>query len=180
MSIYLYIKQHSVTGKLYFGKTTRDPEKYSGSGKHWVRHISKHGKEHVVTLWYCLFLDQESCTEFALNFSSHQNIVESSEWLNLQLENGLDGAPIGHNPTKGTTGWVPSKETRQKMSNSRIGKSSWNKGISQPDSIKQKIRNSLLGKPHPQPIIECPHCGKSGAMNGMKRYHFDSCKFNIL
>lgn len=48
---YLYIKQHTITGKLYFGKTIKDPEKYMGSGTHWKRHINKHGKEHVETLW---------------------------------------------------------------------------------------------------------------------------------
>ncbi len=49
---YLYIKQHTITGKLYFGKTIRDPLKYFGSGLHWSPHIRVHGKEHVMTLWY--------------------------------------------------------------------------------------------------------------------------------
>lgn len=92
---YLYIKQHSITGKLYFGKTVKDPEKYLGSGKHWIRHIKKHGIEHIETIWYCLFLDKESCTEFALNFSKQENIVESKDWLNLKPENGLDGGSDG-------------------------------------------------------------------------------------
>ena len=94
---YLYIKQHAVTGKLYFGKTTKsNPETYLGSGKHWKSHIKVHGNQFVITRWFCLFIDQESCTEFALNFSKQQNIVESSNWLNLKPENGLDGAITGH------------------------------------------------------------------------------------
>jgi hypothetical protein len=97
MSIYLYIKQHSVTGKLYFGKTTKSLDnllnKYKGGGSRWNDHIRVHGRKHVVTLWYCLFLDQESCSEFALNFSEQQNIVESDDWLNLKPENGADGNP---------------------------------------------------------------------------------------
>ena len=49
---YLYIKQHSITKKKYFGKTvSKDPYKYTGSGKVWNRHIKKHGKEHIDTLW---------------------------------------------------------------------------------------------------------------------------------
>lgn len=94
---YLYIKQHSVTGKLYFGKTSKSHDemlKYLGSGKRWQWHIKKHGIEHVETLWYCLFYDQEDCTNFALIFSSQENIVESTDWLNLKPENGLDGNPI--------------------------------------------------------------------------------------
>lgn len=88
---YLYIKQHSITGKLYFGKTIKNPEKYNGSGLHWSRHIKKYGKEHVITLWYCLFYGQEECTKFALMFSEQHNIVESDDWLNLKKENGNDG-----------------------------------------------------------------------------------------
>jgi hypothetical protein len=45
---YLYIKQHSITGLKYFGKTTKsNPYKYNGSGKYWIRHINKNGKEHI-------------------------------------------------------------------------------------------------------------------------------------
>lgn len=92
MPTFLYIKQHSVTGKLYFGKTTKNPEKYYGSGNHWTNHIRKHGKEHVVNLWYCLFLDKDDCVDFALNFSKQHKIVESKEWLNKINESGLDGS----------------------------------------------------------------------------------------
>lgn len=97
---FLYIKKHSVTGLLYFGKTTKDPEKYSGSGKHWLSHIKKHGKEHIITLWYCLFLDKESLTSFAINFSKQNNIVKSNLWANLTEENGLDGGKR-HCPNNG-------------------------------------------------------------------------------
>lgn len=72
---YLYIKRHRVTGKLYFGKTIKNPEMYTGSGTRWLNHINYHGKEHVDTLWYCLFLDEESISEFALSFSKNNDIV---------------------------------------------------------------------------------------------------------
>ena len=91
---YLYIKQHSVTGMLYFGKTVQNPEKYLGSGTYWNSHISKHGKEHVVTLWYCLFFEKDSIVEFALSFSNQHNITESELWANLKPENGLDGVSM--------------------------------------------------------------------------------------
>jgi len=88
---YLYIKQHSITGKLYFGKTIKNPEKYLGSGKRWVNHYNYHGREHVVNLWYCLFYSKDELTQFALMFSKQQNIVELTDWMNLQNENGIDG-----------------------------------------------------------------------------------------
>lgn len=89
---HLYIKQHSVTGKCYFGKTTqKDPIKYMGGGLHWTHHIKKHGIEHVKTLWHKLFMDKAECTKIALLFSEQQDIVKSDRWLNMKPENGLDG-----------------------------------------------------------------------------------------
>jgi hypothetical protein len=110
---YLYIKQHSITGKLYFGKTTQDVEKYLGSGKYWQNHINKHGKEHVVTLWYELFTNQDSLVSFSLQFSKEMNIVESDSWLNLVEENGIDGAMIG---------FKHSDESKEKMSHVKKGR----------------------------------------------------------
>lgn len=174
---YLYIKQHSVTGKLYFGKTTRDPKKYLGSGTHWGRHIKKHGKEHVETLWYCLFFDKEIISEFALIFSEQQNIVESSDWLNIIPENGLDGAPPGVSL---------SKETKVKMSVAHKGKSNGphseetklkisiaRNGISPSDETRRKLSVAL--KDVKQAVVICPHCDKSGGVSTMKRWHFDNC-----
>jgi hypothetical protein len=89
---YLYIKQHSITGLKYFGKTTQDLHTYLGSGKYWLRHIKKHGKDRVITIWCQLFTDKDLLVEYALKFSSDNNIVESKEWANLVPENGLDGS----------------------------------------------------------------------------------------
>jgi len=88
---FLYIKQHKITGKLYFGKTIKDPESYAGSGKHWLSHIKKHGKDQVETLWYCLYTNEKLIKEAAISFSKLWNIVESDDWLNLIEEDGLSG-----------------------------------------------------------------------------------------
>ena len=75
---WLYIKQHNDTGLKYFGKTVRkDPIRYKGSGTYWNRHLEKHG-DNVTTLWCQLFTDKNQLTEYALNFSKDNNIVESS------------------------------------------------------------------------------------------------------
>src|ERR1035437_1427476 len=125
---YLYIKCHKVTGKLYFGKTVKtDPLKYNGSGIHWVRHIKKHGREYVETLWHCLFIDQEECTKFALMFSEQEDIVNSDLWLNLIPENGKPEGIIGSHH---------SLETKQKISISR-------KGQKLSSETKQKISANI-------------------------------------
>ena len=91
---YLYIKKCNVTGLKYFGKTvSKDPVKYKGSGKYWLRHIKKYGNN-VSTVWYQLFTDQNILVEYALNFSKEHNIVESKDWANLKPENGLWGGGV--------------------------------------------------------------------------------------
>jgi len=138
---FLYIKQHLVTGKLYLGKTTRDPEKYLGSGKHWVSHINKHGRQHVTNLWYCLFLDSATIKEFAKNLSTQYNIVSSSEWLNLLDENGLDGGSL--------PGRIRSEESKKKQSMSSKGhKKRCVEKYKKPKSLTHRLNISLcqLGK----------------------------------
>lgn len=95
MSIYftptwLYIKQHNKTGLKYFGKTTKNPYIYKGSGVYWTRHLLSHGND-VTTLWAHLYLNKLEITEDALAFSKSHGIAESTEWANLKEENGLDG-----------------------------------------------------------------------------------------
>lgn len=98
--VYLYIKQHSITGKLYFGKTTRDLnfllEEYHGSGLYWQKHINMNNINFVETIWYCLFYDVEDLVTFALNYSNNHNLgSDLSSYLNLRFENGLDGGSVG-------------------------------------------------------------------------------------
>lgn len=116
--IYLYIKMHTKTGIKYFGKTTRNPFNYFGSGVKWCNHIKKHGKEYVVTKEVWGFDDQKLCTEFAISFSKKHDIVNSSEWANLIIEDGLTGWGIGNTHNKGKK---HSPETIKKISNSHKG-----------------------------------------------------------
>lgn len=180
---YLYIKQHTITGKLYFGKTTEDdPVKYPGSGTHWKLHVKKHGIEHVVTLWYCLFTDKEELTKFALSCSEQWNIVESKTWLNKIPENGLDGGSVGKmsNERKlkislGKKGKPLSKEHSKALSDALRDKPKpWQKG--RPRTEETKLKISLAKKGQPYLVVKCPHCGKTGRINNMKRWHFDKCK----
>lgn len=133
MITYLYVKRHRVTGLKYFGKTSKqDPLLYLGSGKHWLRHIKKHGKEFVETLQIWKFSDLNECSTFALKFSSDNQIVESKEWANLKPENGLDGgtsktglalnADHKRKISESLKGRVVSEETRQKLSEAMTGR----------------------------------------------------------
>lgn len=175
---YLYIKQHSITGKLYFGKTTRDPEKYLGSGTHWKRHIKKHGKEHVINLWYCLFFDKETISEFALMFSEQQAIVESKEWLNKMPENGLDGGSNGRPCTEETRKKLSNAAKKQIRSKETIDKTAQaNTGSKRSPETRKKIAAAATGRV--MTLLICPHCHKSGGVNNMSRWHFDNCKLKM-
>lgn len=90
MKIYLYIKQHEITGKKYLGHTrTRNPWKYPGSGAYWIPHFKKYGKEYIKTLNVFEFDNQEEATNAAMWLSIIYDIVNSDEWANQIPENAL-------------------------------------------------------------------------------------------
>ena len=68
---------------------------YRGSGSYWAKHLKKHGND-VTTLWYELFVEKDTLVEYAIRFSTENDIVNSDEWTNLIPESGLEGAPKGH------------------------------------------------------------------------------------
>ncbi len=93
---WLIIKQHKTTGLKYFCKTAKkDPYTYTGSGKYWLRHLKKHGSD-ILTVWCQKFNNKQPLIDYAINFSIENKIVESSEWANMCIENGIDG---GARPT---------------------------------------------------------------------------------
>lgn len=147
MSIYLYVKQHSITGLKYFGKTKLDPTKYVGSGSYWKSHIKKHGKQFVETLDVWEFSDQQLCTNFAVKYSIDNDIVISKTWANLIIEDGKGG---------GCSSGPKSKQHRKNISEGRRGikfseshlanMSLANKGKMLSDEHKEKISKKLKGK----------------------------------
>jgi hypothetical protein len=155
---YLYIKQHNVTGLKYFGKTTqKNPISYPGSGLHWKRHLKTHGND-VSTVWAQLFTSQEELTEYAVQFSKENQIVESREWANLRDENGLDGQPKGtifgpmsesHKQliSSKLTGKEVSAATRKKMSDSAKGNKR-HLGIMHSEESRKKMSDALQGRVH--------------------------------
>ena len=171
---YLCVKQHKKTGLKYFCKTTQsNPIKYPGSGVSWRKHLHEYGWEFdTIECWE--FDDQEKCSAFAINFSIENNIVESSDWANLKIENGKDGGTVkGHKKP-------PRKpEHTEKHRQALLGKpqpwitiSNRTRVVTPESNVKRS--EALIGIPK-QKII-CPHCNKEGGLPQMKRYHYDNCK----
>lgn len=97
----LYVKE--LAGVKYFGKTSRDPYAYSGSGIIWRDRIKKYGKENIKTLWVSKwYYDPQTIHDDALQFSMQNKIVESNEWANLQAENGIAGGRFINPGRKGS------------------------------------------------------------------------------
>lgn len=190
---YLYIKEHSLTGMRYLGKTTKkDPYKYNGSGKYWIRHIKKYGKKYIKTLWVSeIWNNKDDLREFALLLSEELDIVNSDKWANLKPENGNDGGGDWSH----VRGKKQTPEHLRKLSESRKGRIPWNKGIPATDDVKDKLRKNhrtkkgyspwnkgLIGvQPSTrigigQKRVMCPHCNKEGGYSVMSRWHFDNCR----
>lgn len=106
---YLYLKIHNVTGLKYFGKTTKDPYDYMGSGKYWMRHLKKHGND-VTTTVIGLFYDVIELQLYAYEYSRLYDIVNSKEYANLIEENGLGGGGVkGRRFKRDTSLWSEEK-----------------------------------------------------------------------
>jgi hypothetical protein len=163
---YLYIKQHSITGKLYFGKTIKNHDKmlsYLGSGKYWTNHITEHGKQHTETLWYCLYYEEVECSNFALAFSKNQSIVGSSEWANLKEENGATGGHNGKDQSGKNNHFYGKHHTTE--TKGKIAESIRN----MPDDYRKKLSDSSTGRKHTyetkQKMSES-HTGRTGYWKG--------------
>jgi hypothetical protein len=152
----LYVKKHEVNGLLYFGKTTKDPLKYKGSGKHWVRNYKKHGIESIKTIWVSEeFTDSDLLEEFSLFFSDFFDIVASSKWANLIPENGTWGQPTGSRRLQSTKekianynknykdySYTSTKEFSDALKLGNVGR----KRKPQTKETKEKISKSLAGR----------------------------------
>jgi hypothetical protein len=91
----LYYKQCSHCELKYYGKSTlQNVENYKGSGIRWVRHLKKHNATSI-HIWNSEWFYDDSIIEAAMKFSFENNIVESNEWANLAIENGVDGGYLG-------------------------------------------------------------------------------------
>ena len=206
MNIYkptwLYIKQHNQTGLKYFGKTvSNDPVKYKGSGKWWSRHLLKYGND-VTTVWCQLFESAAEIQKYALQFSVDNNIVESAEWANLKLEDGLWGGGV-----KGIVIGPHSEKHNKKISasirtrNAEVGQYRWTEEQKQAardgwteerkqtardqwteerrmaQSERAKAKTGIKHKPHNQPPkVSCPHCHTITSPQNFARWHGDKCK----
>lgn len=149
---WLYIKQHNITGLKYFGKTVRkDPIKYLGSGTYWTNHLKKHGAD-ITTIWCQLFTNLDDLVSHAVKFSLDNNIVESVEWANLEIEDGISDGGFSRIVAQSTIdkrveklkGKKRTIEQRERMRQAQLTKKQ--KTPEEKALISQKISAALKGR----------------------------------
>lgn len=196
-TIYLYLKTHNITGFKYLGKTTKDPFKYKGSGKLWLRHLHKNGYDVTTEILFETMCEKEFY-KVGLKYSKNWDIVNSKEFANLMFETGTGGDnPESRKPeviskaqeTKRINGkrWKLKKEVKDV--HGKIIKKWWNseEGKKRKKELymgsKKELLDSFIGPPNPpgwwknnKMKYKCPHCSKEGDLRNMKRWHFDNCK----
>ena len=182
MITYLYHKRQKQTGLNYFGKTIRNPYQYTGSGVRWTAHLAKHGSD-IETIQVWQFLNLDECSKFALEFSNKHNIVESKDWANLRIENGLDG---GYTPNAYTLEARLKKGAKLKgriFSNETIAKMSSYKGKHQgrKNPMHGKKHSALTKKLQQEKALareqkQCEYCGKECSPSNYSRWHGQNCK----
>lgn len=105
----LYIKQCSHCNLKYFGKTIlEDIQSYVGSGVRWQRHLKRHNAKSI-HLWNSDWYYDTSIVRFATKFSNMNRIIESKEWANLAIENGIQGGYLGEDVSERAS--ITRKET---------------------------------------------------------------------
>ena len=187
----LIIRQHDVTGLLYFHKTHRlnQMHKYTGSGVHWRNHLKTHGNTSTV-LWYCIYYDVESLVDAAVSISLLYSIALSQSWANMIIEDGISLTRKGYVPTpeelqrlrtRNIGRKQPAEEraarARKGTNNGmygvhRTGSDAPRFGIKLSDEGKAKISAKMKARVP----VTCPHCNKSCDPANAKRHHFDRCK----
>jgi len=100
-------------------------------------------------------------------------VIHNDKWLNKTDNIAFDpiilsSCKIGkNNPMYGKTG----------SNHPRFGKKHTNDVLIKMKAKAKGENNAMYGRKHK--LITCPYCGKTGAVNVMKRWHFEKCNQDI-
>lgn len=133
--VYVYCVDNLVNGKQYTGTAV-------DYGRRWCEHKSGHGSKIL----------KAAFQKYGINNFNFEVIEllpenEAKELEMLMIEIFRTQSPCGYNITlggEGTVGFRPSKETRQKMSQSRMGVRNGMYGKSHSTETKKKMSNQAL------------------------------------
>lgn len=159
---FIYITTNMVNGKKYLGQKSFDEwnkwKTYLGSGKAFKNALKMYGKENFSRNILCFCYSEEELNKTEYDLSVFLNVVEDSNWYNLEYGgNGCSGYHHTEETKKHLSevfsgenhpwyGKHHSAESKQKMSESRKGVEPANKGKSATEETKQKLRYAWLNR----------------------------------
>jgi len=200
---YCYKAVNRINGKVYVGFASdprsrwREHKRDADKGRGYIFHdaIRKHGWGNFHFDVLCCGLDKREMLEY----------VEPAliEQYNSSIPNGYNM----HRKVIGASGRDVDKRIRRKMTDEEkkhrkemMADPAWRESLkvnhwskSNPDAQRRHamaMRAKLVLTPEglerqrlarfgPQPIAVCPHCGLSGGIGGMKRWHFENCRKGV-
>lgn len=178
MSIYYtYYIFNRITNQHYYGARWADNchpndlwSTYFTSSKKVHELLEKYGPDSFDVQIRKLFDDKTKCRNWERKVLTRLKIKSKPAWLN----EGICAAPPRNK------GYKHSPETIAKMQKPK-GPWSEQRRLAKSIDEKNKIKNgkampTTKGLSLPMISITCPHCNKTGGVNGMRRYHFNNCK----
>lgn len=163
----IYLATNKVNGKKYVGFDSNWPHR-----KHAHKHAAKVGAEQPLERairkygfdsfeWRILYESENR--DHTLNVMEPHFIMEHNSYGEGGYNITLGG--------EGAFGWVPSKETRIKISESNLGKKAWNMGVPSPWTTKRNKEN----KGGKQPNLEKTYkfiepSGAEHVAKGLKKF----------
>ena len=148
---FVYITTNMIDGMKYLGRKKLGNDnswhKYLGSGKVFRRALKKYGKENFLRNIVCFCYSEDELNKAEYDLSVLLNVVEDDGWYNLCYGGGATSG-YHHSETtkqKMSQNGIPSKESRQKMSESAKARCTeeWRRFMS------EKLRGKWAGENNP-------------------------------
>jgi group I intron endonuclease len=155
----VYQITNKVNGKIYIGYTSVNPN------RRWTEHKQiENGLRNRMPLAFALRKHGVASFEFEVLYQSkhQQDALDKEEYF--IKETSSQKKTIGYNVRSG--GVAPSFNQKKGREHHWYGRRH------KPETI-EKMRESASGI---QEEATCPHCGKTGGISGMTRWHFDNCR----
>lgn len=195
----IYKSVNTKTGKVYIGFDSNWPNRvsvhkssYKKQDYKFYRSIRKYGwdsfdwsvvyqsydREHTLNVMEKYFIKEydsynngynstlggDGCFGLILSAEARKKISDKNKIPKPQTSEHIEKRA---NSLRGRKNGPMCEETKRKISQST-------KGISKPFSEQHK--KNLKCHSNNSTKVSCPHCGKTGQLTNMKRWHFDNCK----
>lgn len=178
---------HKSSYKKYDYKFYRAIRKYGWKNFEWSILYQSKDKEHTKDVMENYFINEYD----SFNNGYNSTLGGEGTFGMILSEESRKKILIGNSRPKPQTLEHIKKRTESRINNLKLGITK-----SKPLSLEHKRKISQTSKGVPKPMsdthiqnlkchtnnsenVQCPHCGQTGQLTNMKRWHFDRCKNNV-